>query len=336
MTDQRGSAEPPLREDRSASDVPLAMDPEEFRRVGRELVDRIARHLEELPEGPVTPGQSPQEIRDKLGAHLPLPAKGTDPGRLVRETAELLMENSLFNGHPRFFGYITASPAPVGMLADLLAAAVNPNAGAWTLSPMATEIEAQTVRWIAEFIGYPVDCGGLLVSGGNVANFVGFLAARAAAGKKWKIRETGLNGPGPKGYGCIAPSRPTPGSKRRRICSGWGRMPSGSSPRTPTSGWSWMPSIGPSRRIVPGGLDRSSWWAPPGPPAPAPWTPLGPGRVVPRAGHLVPRRRGLRGFAAECPWCPGRPGGTHGRRLGGGGSAQVALRAPGGRLRPGP
>jgi glutamate/tyrosine decarboxylase-like PLP-dependent enzyme len=48
------------------------------------------------------------------------------------------------------------------------------------LSPAASEIEAQTIRWIAELIGYPTDCGGILVSGGNMANFVGFLAARAA------------------------------------------------------------------------------------------------------------------------------------------------------------
>jgi glutamate/tyrosine decarboxylase-like PLP-dependent enzyme len=67
------------------------------------------------------------------------------------------------------------------MLADFLAAAVNANVGAWKLAPMPSEIEAQTVRWIAEFIGYPADCGGLLVSGGNMANFVGMLAARAAA-----------------------------------------------------------------------------------------------------------------------------------------------------------
>ena len=45
---------------------------------------------------------------------------------------------------------------------------------------MATEIEAQTVRWIAELIGFPAGAGGLLVSGGNMANFVCFLAARRA------------------------------------------------------------------------------------------------------------------------------------------------------------
>jgi glutamate/tyrosine decarboxylase-like PLP-dependent enzyme len=56
---------------------------------------------------------------------------------------------------------------------------------------MATEIETQTVRWIAELIGFPGD-GGLLVSGGNMANFVCFLAARTA--KAPQARATGLKG----------------------------------------------------------------------------------------------------------------------------------------------
>lgn len=56
---------------------------------------------------------------------------------------------------------------------------------------MATEIEAQSVRWIAELIGYPNNCEGLLVSGGNMANFVGFLAARANRAD-WDIRKMGL------------------------------------------------------------------------------------------------------------------------------------------------
>jgi glutamate/tyrosine decarboxylase-like PLP-dependent enzyme len=80
-------------------------------------------------------------------------------------------------------------------LGDLLAAAVNPNVGGWVLSPMASEIEAQTVRWIAELLGYPADCGGLLVSGGNMANFVGFLAARRAKAM-WDVRAGGIAGEG--------------------------------------------------------------------------------------------------------------------------------------------
>ena len=191
-----GSAPSALRKARSAPEVPLAMDPEEFRRLGHALVDRIAEHLEGLPGKPVSPGESPEVIRAVLGGDRALPREGARPGPLLEEATELLLEHSLFNGHPRFFGYITASPAPVGMLGDLLAAAVNPNVGGWSLSPMASEMEAQTVRWIAELMGYPVDCGGVLVSGGNAANFIGFLAARAEAGARWEIRKTGLQGLG--------------------------------------------------------------------------------------------------------------------------------------------
>lgn len=185
-----------LREVRHGSEVPLGLEPEKFREIGYRIIDRIAAHLGAMPDGPVTPGSSPEAVREVLGAGRPLPDLGAGAGQLLDEAAELLFSESLFNGHPRFFGYITASPAPLGMLADLLASAVNPNVGAWTLSPMASEIEGQTVRWISEMIGYPTDCGGLMVSGGNMANFVGFLAGRAAVGARWRIRETGLSGAG--------------------------------------------------------------------------------------------------------------------------------------------
>jgi len=173
--------------------APIAMSRDDFRKIGHELVDRIAEHLSTMPGRPVTRDESPSEVRRALGSDAPLPDAGIDPGMALTEATDLLFEHSLFNGHPRFFGYVTSSPAPLGMLGDFLAAAVNQNAGAWKLSPMATEIEAQTVRWIAELIGFPADCGGLLVSGGNMANFVCFLAARTAkAGGD--ARKAGLRG----------------------------------------------------------------------------------------------------------------------------------------------
>lgn len=179
--------------DQATRRAALAIDAAAFREIGHRLVDRIAEGLEAIPCGPVTRDASPSAVREALDLDGPLPEAGADPGALVDQAARLLFGHSLFNGHPRFFGYVTAAPAPIGMLGDLLAAAVNPNVGAWTLSPAATEIEAQTVRWIAEFIGYPATCGGLLVSGGNMANFVGFLAARAAK-TGWDVRERGMAG----------------------------------------------------------------------------------------------------------------------------------------------
>ncbi len=173
--------------------APLDMAPDEFRALGHRLIDRIADFLASLPQRPVTPGETPPAIRAALGAARPFPERGTDPSQLLDTAADLLFNHSLFNGHPRFWGYITSSAAPIGALGDLLAAAVNPNVGAWFLSPVASEIEAQTVRWIAELLGFPTDCGGLLVSGGNMANFVCFLAARQAKAG-WDVRTAGMTG----------------------------------------------------------------------------------------------------------------------------------------------
>jgi glutamate/tyrosine decarboxylase-like PLP-dependent enzyme len=163
-----------------------------FRAAGHRLVDQIAALLESIPERPVTRDESPSAVREALSLDGPLPEAGEDADALLESAARLIADHSLFNGHPRFFGYITAPPAPVGILGDFLAAALNPNVGAWVLSPAASEVERQTVRWIAELVGYPSGCGGLLVSGGNMANLVCFFAARAA-GAGWDVRETGVN-----------------------------------------------------------------------------------------------------------------------------------------------
>jgi len=170
--------------------APIELGPDEFRRLGHSVVDDIADFLGSLPERRVAPGETPHEVRAALGGGA-LPEQGTPADELLAEATRLVLEHSTFNGHPRFLAYITSSAAPIGALGDLLAAAVNPNVGGWDLSPLASEVEAQTIRWIAELIGYPADCGGLLVSGGNMANFIGFLAARRARAP-FNVRTDGM------------------------------------------------------------------------------------------------------------------------------------------------
>lgn len=172
---------------------PVAMSGAEFRSAGHRLVDRIGDFLDSLPQRKVTMGESPSVVRDALDAGRALPESGADAGALLDRAAELMFDHSLFNAHPRFWGYVTAGAAPIGMLGEFLAAAANPNCGAWLLSPMASEIEGQAIRWIAEMLKYPTDCGGLFVSGGNMANIVGFLAGRAAKGGA-EIRSKGVEG----------------------------------------------------------------------------------------------------------------------------------------------
>ena len=171
--------------------APIDLEPGEFRALGHRLVDEIAALYESLPARKVAPGESVEEVQALVGDGQ-LPEEGVAPEELLREARELLFEHSLHVGHPRFMGYVVGSGNPIGALADLLAAAVNPNVGGWQLSPVATEIERQTIRWVAELLGYPADCGGLLVSGGNMANIVCFLAARAAAAPE--ARTAGVGG----------------------------------------------------------------------------------------------------------------------------------------------
>ena len=170
--------------------APLEMSPEAFREAGHSLIDQIAAFLDSLPRRPVTRDEAPSALRALLPAALE--DEGAPPGELLAEVAPLLFDHSLFNGHPLFLGYITSSAAPIGALADLLAAALNPNVGAWQLSPIASEIEGQCIRWLAGLLGMPAGTEGLLVSGGNVANFVCFLAARRAKAGEG-VREEGVH-----------------------------------------------------------------------------------------------------------------------------------------------
>lgn len=191
----------------NARPTPLDMSHEAFRSAGHHLVDEIADLFDNLADRPVTNGKRSVELRTLLKFDSPLPERGSDAAHLLERASKLIIENSLYNAHPRFWGYITAGAAPIGVLADLLASAVNPNVGGWVLSPIASEIESQTIRWIAELLGYPTKCGGLLVSGGNMANFVGFLAARAAIGDS-EVRQRGLT-QGDTGRLCVYTSGET-------------------------------------------------------------------------------------------------------------------------------
>jgi hypothetical protein len=117
------------------------------------------------------------EVRRAVGERG-LPENPEDPAAILDHAFEVIRAYGRHSGHPRSWGYIIGSAAPVGVLAELIMAGLNNNVASGIAYPAASEIEAQTVRWIAELIGYPTDCGGLFTSGGNVANLIGFLVAR--------------------------------------------------------------------------------------------------------------------------------------------------------------
>ena len=148
----------------------------------------------------------------------------------------MLFDHSLFNGHPRFFGYITSSPAPIGMFARLSRGRAESERRRVALAPMATEIEAQTVRWIAELIGFPRRLrrpAGQRRQHGELRLLS--RCARRQGAVECPPRRT-VGGPA---AGCSSTRRRkrTPGFRRRRTSSASAPTPSAGSPPTRGSRW---------------------------------------------------------------------------------------------------
>ena len=131
--------------------------------------------LSTLPERRIVPENGGTGARAALALAVPEEPMADDA--LFDHLRALAFDWAAYCGHPRFMAYITGAGTVPGAAADLLAA-LNMNLGGWRLSPGATEIERCLIRWLVSTFGLPSGAGGLLVSGGAMANFTALKAAR--------------------------------------------------------------------------------------------------------------------------------------------------------------
>jgi glutamate/tyrosine decarboxylase-like PLP-dependent enzyme len=167
------------------------MDPEAFRRLAHAAADLVADHLGRMREGPVFAPMMPTQRTTFL--ERPLPDRGVSPEMLLALVGREVFTHPMGNGHPRFFGWVNSPPAPVGIVADFLAAALDPSCAGGDHA--AIYVERAAVRWLMELVGFPVEGSmGLLVSGGSMASLTCLAAARhrAAAVDGWDVRTQGL------------------------------------------------------------------------------------------------------------------------------------------------
>lgn len=169
----------------------LAMDAEDFRRLGHRAVDLVASYLSDIGERPVF---HPMAVEERLALlEQPLPEDGLSPEAALARFERMVLPHPMGNGHPRFFGWVNAPPAPIAVVAELLAAAMNPSCAGGDHA--AIYLERCTVRWLAELLGYPAEGGmGLLVSGGSTATLTCLAAARhkAVSAAGGDVRAAGL------------------------------------------------------------------------------------------------------------------------------------------------
>jgi aromatic-L-amino-acid/L-tryptophan decarboxylase len=188
----------------------LALEAEHFRRLGHRAVDMAADYLASMPSRPVFRPIGEGERRDLL--EQPLAEEGTAPEALLATVARQIMPYPMGNGHPRFFGWVNSPPAPAAILAELLAAAMNPSCAGGDHA--AVYLERCTVRWLMELVGFPTAGSmGLLVSGGSMASLTCLAAARQRAVSLGggDVRAEGLQGRQPslvlymssEGHSCL-------------------------------------------------------------------------------------------------------------------------------------
>ncbi|MEP6995690.1 MAG: pyridoxal-dependent decarboxylase [Acidobacteriota bacterium] len=164
------------------------LSPEEIRRLGALTTEAVASHREELLS---------HAVFGKIGSSAalfdePLPEEGQPFEEVLAFTRRHILPFPMGNSHPRFYGFINATADPIGILADYLAAAMNPNC--WGGDHAAVHVEQRVLQWLAQMLGFPASAEGILVSGGSMANFTALAAARRAM-TPGNVREDGLAGP---------------------------------------------------------------------------------------------------------------------------------------------
>jgi len=148
------------------------------RKLGYRLIDHVDEYFSSLPDRKV---QLPAEQRTYGVLDELLPESAEDPISVLDNVCREMIDKGFHVPSANYFGLMNPTPTYMGFLAEALVAALNPQLATLARSQLASKIELETVRWMAERVGWSSDFGGTFTSGGNEANFSGLALALASA-----------------------------------------------------------------------------------------------------------------------------------------------------------
>ena len=180
-----------------SNDQPLpSLDPEDwdaFREFAHRVVDDTLEHVRTIRDTKAwttMPGSVRHAIMDE-----PVPRSGVGEDAAYRDFVELVRPYPSGNLHPRSWGWVRGNGTPLGSIADYLASSLNPNVGGFDQAPVL--VERKVVEWFRDLMGFPGGAGGILSSGGTMANILGLNVARNM-GAGFDVRAEGLQGSHPR------------------------------------------------------------------------------------------------------------------------------------------
>lgn len=168
-----------------------ALDPDDWsalRAQGHRMLDDMLDHMSGLRQSPLW--RDPDESPSASGSTA-MPVAPSPLSAVHRRFVDDVMPFSSGNAHPGFMGWAQGGGAPVGMLAEMLAAGLNSNLGG--RNHMALRIEREVLGWTRQLFGFPASAQGLFVTGASAANHISVLTARTRA-LGARVKACGLQG----------------------------------------------------------------------------------------------------------------------------------------------
>ncbi|MCX4539398.1 pyridoxal-dependent decarboxylase [Streptomyces sp. NBC_01565] len=149
-------------------------DWDEFRALGKQMIDDIADHLAGIRDQPVW-----QQVPDPVAASFRtgLPEEGRPMAEVYEEFRRTILPFPRGNIHPRFWGWANGSGVPVAAYGDLLASVINCTLGSGGNAAMM--VEEQVIAWLGQALHWPGTGSGLLTSGASSGQVTALAAARA-------------------------------------------------------------------------------------------------------------------------------------------------------------
>jgi len=160
---------------------------DDFRKAAHQVVDWIADYLADPRGYPVLPSIEPGDLTRKLPSSAP--DQGEPIEAILDDFYKLVLPAVTHWNHPRFMAYFPSSGSPPGVLAEMLAAALNTNAIVWKSNPAGTELESVTLGWLRQWLGLPDQFFGITYDTASIGAVHAIAAAREMADPE--VREKG-------------------------------------------------------------------------------------------------------------------------------------------------
>ncbi|HMF72358.1 MAG TPA: aminotransferase class V-fold PLP-dependent enzyme [Flavitalea sp.] len=172
-----------------AGNLSTTLDPKDWpamRTLGHQMIDDMMDYLENIGSNPVWQ-KIPAEVKSSFESRVPMDPSSVET--VYEEFKSTILPYTKGSIHPRYFAWVEGTGTPLGVLAEMLAAAMNPNV---TIGEhVAMYVDEQVVNWCKQIMNYPATASGILLSGASMANITALNVARNTQLRK-NVRKEGI------------------------------------------------------------------------------------------------------------------------------------------------